>query len=325
MATTVSLWSATTDMMDTGRHIVAKRRLQIFPDGVEVASDDDATILEASLGAGLPHIHECGGHGRCSTCRVAIVSGLDECTARTPAERALAERLGFPTEVRLACQTRVTGDVVIRRLVLDDVDTALTSLIRRDASVAYVGREEHAAIVFVDIEEFTRFSEPLPPYDVIHFLRRFFTRMERVVVRHGGIVNNYMGDGMLAVFGLDSQNGATLRAIRACLAMEKEAEELKPYERVLGGAELDIRIGLHVGDVVVGALGRPGNSRESVIGDAVNTASRVESANKVTGTRFLVSQAAYDEVRDDVVVRGRFDVALKGKSGTHTLYNVDLK
>src|SRR4051794_9459784 len=85
------------------------------------------TILQASLRAGVPHAHACGGNARCSTCRVQIVDGLDACARRTDKERDLAARLGFAPEVRLACQTTVAGDVTVRRLVLDATDLQLVA------------------------------------------------------------------------------------------------------------------------------------------------------------------------------------------------------
>jgi adenylate cyclase len=297
-------------------------RLRVLPDNVETEALEGTSILEASLQAGVVHCHDCLGHARCSTCRVLVVEGLDACAPRNDAEQGIAERLGFPSEVRLACQTRVSGDLVVRRLVLDDLDANLTSLARRGALLFPVGREQDLAILFLDIRGFTSFSERLPPYDVIHFLRRFFALMNAIVQRFGGVVNNYMGDGMLALFGTDDVAAATLRAVRAGLEMLDEADRLKPYEQAIGGQSLDIRVGVHFGSAVVGALGSAESPRVTAIGDSVNMASRVEEANKTTGTRLLVSEPAYREIQRDVSIGRSFAVSLRGKSGTHTLYEI---
>src|SRR3954464_10255074 len=84
--------------------------------------DAHETILRASLRAGVPHAHACGGNARCSTCRVPIVDGLEGCARRAGKGRGLAARMRFAPEVRLACQTTVSGDVTVRRLVLDQTD-----------------------------------------------------------------------------------------------------------------------------------------------------------------------------------------------------------
>ena len=299
-------------------------RIQILPDDVQTVTREGTSILGASLGAGIKHCHECGGNARCSTCRVVIIDGLDTCRARNEKEQAIADRLLFPPEVRVACQTRVGGEIVVRRLVLDDFDVELTSLVRDGVRTWPVGREQWVALMFLDIRGFTSFSESLLPYDVIHLLRRFFLRMAMIVERHGGVVDNYMGDGMLAIFGAEDADDATLHAVRAGQAMLGEVEHMKPYVRAVAGKSFDIGVGVHYGQVVVGALGGPNAPKMTVIGDAVNMASRVESANKVTGTRFLISEAAYRELRGAVPVGRTFHVSLPGKAGEHTLHEVEL-
>jgi adenylate cyclase len=299
-----------------------RRSIRILPDDVEVSVTEGASILDASLQAGIAHGRECGGMARCSTCRVAIVEGIDACLPRNEREKLIAERLHFPSEVRLACQTGITGDLVVRRLVLDEIDVELTSLVRTGLPTCPVGREAKLAILFLDIRGFTTFSENLLPYDVIHLLRRFFLQMARVVSTHGGIVNNYMGDGMLALFGVEDPEHATLRAVEAGLEMLAEAERMKPYERSVGGKSFDIGVGVHFGEAVMGALGSPEGPRVTVIGDAVNTASRIESANKIVGTRLLISEAAYREVRGEVRVGRSFELSLPGKTGLQALHEV---
>src|SRR5438132_14384664 len=93
--------------------------LEILPDHRTCEISSDESILTASLRAGIPHTWVCGGHARCSTCRVLVLDGLEHCVTRTTQEQVLAERLIFGPGIRLACQTRVTGDVKLRRLVLD--------------------------------------------------------------------------------------------------------------------------------------------------------------------------------------------------------------
>ncbi|MEI8259269.1 MAG: adenylate/guanylate cyclase domain-containing protein, partial [Deltaproteobacteria bacterium] len=185
-----------------------------------------------------------------------------------------------------------------------------------------VGTEKRLAILFLDIRGFTSFSEHLLPYDVIHILRRFFARMGDVVERHGGAIENYMGDGMLAIFAPGERTSPTSRAVKAGLDMLDEAERMKPYERSVGGRSLEIGVGVHVGEVVTGVLGTRKDPRMTIIGDAVNMASRVENANKTTGTRFLISEPTYEEVRGVVRVGRTFTIALPGKTGMYTLYEI---
>ncbi len=101
--------------------------LSIFPDNVTVKVDRPITILDAALGVGIPHTHLCGGKSRCSTCRVMILEGVENCSPRNPREQEIAANLHYPPSLRLACQTTITGDVTLRRLVVDQEDIALTS------------------------------------------------------------------------------------------------------------------------------------------------------------------------------------------------------
>jgi adenylate cyclase len=143
-------------------------RISYLPDEQELELQPAETILQASLRTGIPHTHVCGGNARCSTCRVLILEGLEHCTPRNTREQTLATRLGFDPAIRLACQTTITGDVPLRRLVLDDEDVAVTSQLSGGAIPGTIGQEQRLAILFADIRSFTPFAEAMLPYDVIH-------------------------------------------------------------------------------------------------------------------------------------------------------------
>lgn len=298
-------------------------RVTCLPDAVEIPVADDATLLDAMVREGVPVAHACGGNARCSTCRVRVLAGLEHCAPRTDDETAIACRLRFDPETRLACTTRVDGDVRVRRLVIDARDEQLVTQVGPGAVAnAAVGRVASLAILFADIAGFTSMAERLPPYDVVHLLNRYFDQVGRPIGRHGGCVANYMGDGLLALFGHDDPRGGAFAAVRAGLEMLAEAEDLDAYTRELYGLRFGIRVGIHFGAVVVGDLGAGRSRRESVIGDAVNVASRIEAANKELGSRLLVSAAVLEIVREAVVTDRSLDVVLKGRSGRHALHEV---
>jgi adenylate cyclase len=131
-----------------------------------------------------------------------------------------------------------------------------------------------------------------------------------------------MGDGLMALFGVDPGSGAALEAVTAGLEMLAAVDRLKPYLTGLCHKSFEIGIGLHSGVVVVGAVGAPNNKSVTAIGDAVNLASRVESANKAVGTSFLISEDTFAQVRNHIQVGRRVDVTLPGKSGSYNLYEV---
>ena len=184
-----------------------------WPDETEISYDGERNLLEIALDADVSIAHLCGGKARCSTCRVRVIDGLDALGPRTDAEAAMADRLDFPEEIRLACQASVSGPVRVWRLVLDKIDIEMASQLGEGHYVGPVGREvADAAVMFTDVAGFTAMSEALPPYDVVHILNRFFNRAGDAVAANGGQIDNYMGDGLLAVFGIDGESESALSA-----------------------------------------------------------------------------------------------------------------
>ncbi len=291
-----------------------------LPDHKQVRAADEETLLQVSLGAAIPHAHACGGNARCSTCRVLIVEGLGHCSPPNEKEQMMAARLHFGPSIRLACQTRVTGDVEVRRLVLDEEDLALTQQLTGGPSS--VGEERTLAILFADIRGFTSFAETLPPYDVVHVLNRYFHQVGQVITHLGGHINNYIGDGIMALFGIDDGRDAPLTAVKAGLGMLEAVGRLRPYLENVYMKSFRIGIGVHVGEVVIGSVGHGQTKRLTAIGDAVNFASRIESANKEAGTSFLISEEIFNEVKGRVLTGKRVEVQVAGKSGSYTLYEI---
>ena len=291
-------------------------------DNKAVEADPAETVLKVSLRTGIPHAHACGGNARCSTCRVLISEGLEHCVPRNDKEQLLADRLHFTAEIRLACQTTISNDVTLRRLVLDDEDLQLTDQRTMGQAPTAVGEERQLAVLFSDIRGFTPFAEELPPYDVVHVLNRYFHEMGQVINRNGGHIDNYMGDGLIALFGMEDSHGAALQAVKAGLQMQAAMEHLKPYLQTIYAKSFTIGVGIHFGDVVVGAIGAQSLKRVTAIGDAVNLASRIEAANKQAGTGLLISEETYHEVKDRVRLGKTIRVTLPGKTGEFSLHEV---
>jgi adenylate cyclase len=300
-------------------------QLYYLPDEQVVDAKQAYSLLDAALDAGIPHTHVCGGNARCSTCRVLILEGLECCGPRTPAEQALADHLHLEPNVRLACQTELvnSGRITVRRLALDSEDLSLFHDQAIDRSAPQMlGQEKKVAVLFADIRGFTTFSESVLPYDVIYVLNRYFRRMSEVIHRNGGMINVYMGDGLMALFGVEHPDRAAEMAIRAGVEMLEAVKQLSPYLESLYQQHLRIGIGVHYGYVVMGTIGDPKDPRVTAIGDTVNLASRIESANKQLGTSFLISAEAYKEAEPHVQVDRAFRIPIAGKSGEYSLYEV---
>ncbi|MDN5205524.1 adenylate/guanylate cyclase domain-containing protein [Fulvivirgaceae bacterium BMA10] len=297
-------------------------KILFLPDECHVDVRLKDTVLKASLKAKIPHLHVCRGRARCSTCRIIVEEGLENCSPRTDRESKLANRLHFGPEVRLACQTKVTGNIKVRRPVLDKIDMQITNQLRRKGDMRHYGEEKRIGILFCDIIGYTPFAESLPAYDVVHVLNRYYFQMNQVIERNGGEISDFIGDGLLALFGTNNTNNCAINAVKAGLEMNKAMKELNPYLQSMYGKTFEIRIGVHYGNVVIGTFGNSKLAKISAIGDAVNFASRIEEANKKTNTKFLISEETYSAVRDQITIGKDFSMEIRGKKGEYKLYEV---
>lgn len=287
-------------------------------EGVYLANKG-ATILETSLKNEIPHIHECGGHAQCSTCRVIVLEGGQNLGPRTDAEKILAQKKNFEENIRLACQTRVLGPARIRRLVLDDTDADIAQTTSGPG-----GHEERLAIMFSDIRDFTPLSERQLPYDIVHILNRYFTQMGTIILNHQGYIDKYMGDGIMALFGLNSSNDdeKCTSAANAALEMMKSLDDVNKYLEKQFGEKLRMGIGLHFDKVIVGEVGHPKHRQFTALGDGVNVASRIQGATKKAHSSVLVSQSFAEQAGQTIRLGRSFKAQLKGKSHTLKLYEL---
>lgn len=297
-------------------------KITSLPDDQEFEIGGGETVLEGALRSGIAFAHACGGRAKCSTCRIWVLDGLEACSERTEVEMSMARRLGFSNEVRLACQLRPTGPLRIRRLVLDETDLMICSQLDR-AAATRVGETKKVAILFSDVVDSTSMSEQLSPYDLMYLLNRYFVQVGDVIERNGGFIDRFIGDGVMAIFGIEDQPNAPLFAVNAALQILKTADQMKPFFASMYGVDFDIRAGIHYGETVIGSLGSVGHERITAIGEVPNVASRIEAANKEVGTRLLISQDLYDVVGDDVHVADYVRVRLRGTSDRITLYEID--
>ncbi len=296
-------------------------RITCLPDRKEVNVRDGDTILGATLRANIAHAHACGGQARCSTCRVWILEGLENCDARSDRKRSLTDQLGLGPEVRLACQTRVVGDVKLRRLVLDETDLEITSQLARKR-LGRCGEAKNVAVLFCDIRGFTALTETLSAYDVIFILNRYFFQVGDVIDRNGGYIVDFYGDGVMALFGLGDDAQAPLRGVKAAVEILDVVDRLKSYMEAMYDQDFDVGIGMHYGPAVIGTVGSAKTEKLAGVGETINVASRIEAANKPADTRLLISEDLYEEVKESVIIDDFVRVKLPGTSERRSLYEI---
>ena len=215
---------------------------------------------------------------------------MEHCSERSELERAIAGPLRFGPEVRLACQTKVSGDLKLRRLVLDETDLEITSQLAKP-HLGRCGEVRTIAVLFCDIRDFTNLSQHLSPYDLMFVLNRYFFHMADVIERNGGHVQKFIGAAIMAVFGMDDSPDVPLHAIKAAMEMLDAADRMRPYMKAMYDRDFGVGVGLHYGAAVIGTLSGGREEILTAIGETVNVASRIESANKEAGTRLLISEA----------------------------------
>ncbi|MFZ1816092.1 MAG: adenylate/guanylate cyclase domain-containing protein [Rhizobiaceae bacterium] len=272
------------------------RRVKItYGDGNVVTSTPGNTILDISRAWGIPHMSVCGGRARCSTCRTLVISGKENCTPPTEAESLLLKRLNADSSIRLACQCRVRGDVEVRPLIQSRTNVTST----RNVDPLGWGVEREVAIFFLDIRGFSRISEKSLPYDVVFILNSLFGEVGAAVESANGYIDKFMGDGMLAIFGLASTpEEASRDALRAALAALDATTQASRMLTHHISEPIRIGIGIHAGDAVVGRIGRTSDqttpSRLTAVGGAVNIAARLETATKELASLIVVSAHTLD-------------------------------
>ncbi|KYG84930.1 hypothetical protein AWW67_16945 [Roseivirga seohaensis] len=292
-------------------------------DNLTVDCEHGETILEASLKKGINHAHACGGNAKCSTCRVYIDKGLENVSPRNEKEKQLANSLKLGLEIRLACQTTVCGPVEARRLVLDKIDENIILSSGNPIAPRSLGEVIDASVLFVDIADYTAFSERTPAYDVVHVLNRYFYIAGNIIKKNNGRILDYYGDGFLAIFGLDHQPGHAKNAINAGFELQKAIKKFDTEVHDLVNSSFKIRLGAHTGKVIWGTIGIEGMQKEAAIGDTVNFASRIEQANKTLNTDFLISEALFKKFETCCVVNGEYEIEVKGKKGSHKVYSLE--
>lgn len=280
----------------------------VYPDRL-VRIPRGLSVLEASLRHNIPHAHVCGGRGRCSTCRIRVLGQHGHLPQPSSAEQAVLDRVRGGTAVRLACQLRPQQDLTF------------VPLLPPQATVAYAyrgnqpeaGDERNVVIMFVDMRGSTKLAEHRLPYDTVFIINRFLTAVSSGVVAAGGKPNQILGDGLLALFGLNGTNAAGCReAVHASGLIAHNIDELNRALVHDLPEPLRFGIGIHSGIVIAGDIGYREHASFTVIGDPVNVAARLQDLTKSLGFEVLMSEEVYaaagfrgDEPSSDVTVRGR--------------------
>jgi len=277
-------------LMRTVRERRGGRYRVVYPDGRKVFAPLGFSVLEASRMAGVPHASSCGGRARCTLCRVRVLSDAP-LPAPAEAERRVLERLGADVQtVRLACQLRPAHDLCVWPLIPPAASAAF--LQRRQQDV--MPQERFAAFMFVDMRDSTRLAAAQLPFDSIFVVSRFMSAVCSAVVEAGGQPNQFLGDAVLAIFGLSTDPSTACRqALRAVPLVAAKIDELNAVLEQQLQTRIRFGIGLHCGRAVVGEIGFREHVTFTAIGDPLNVASRLEQLTKEMACEAIISDQVF--------------------------------
>lgn len=257
---------------------------------------DKQSLLDASLEAGVPLYHVCGGKAKCSTCRVLVLQGSEWLSPVNERERALKHQMNFPPNVRLACQTFTTGGPVrLSRILKDASDIGLYVGSSAGEATQQIGEEKELALLFLDIRNFTPFIEQNLAFDVIHIIRKLFINCQNIIEGNAGQIIETMGDGLYATFGF---TGTTIEAanaaVQSSLSILQDLDILnKEYYQPNFNHNIEEGIGIHIGKVITGSIRLGKQDRFIAMGYAVNIAARLQGLTKKLNNSLIVSDEVF--------------------------------
>ena len=295
------------------RWVAERRRGTVritYPGGREVRVPAGYPVLEASRSARIPHASICGGRGRCTTCRVRVLRGVESLPPVGHSEGLALARLRAGPNVRLACQLRPESDIAVLPLLPADVTADDPRRTREAASV-----ERFVAILFVDIRRSTALFERRMPYDAVFLLNHYFDAVAGAVVDAGGLPSQFIGDGLMAIFGMHTTpREACRQALEAARSIGTRLDEMN---RALAGdlaQPIQVGVGIHAGDAILGEIGYRDHFVLTAIGDAVHVASRLQDACKDYACTLVVSQTVVDTAGLDFEAHAQHDIPVRGRA-----------
>jgi len=282
-----------------------------LPDGRGVPIRPGASLLESFRANGVAWASVCGGRGRCTTCRLRVVAGLERLAEPGALETRALARIGAAPGVRLACQLRPSAALAVVPLLPPQAGMADG---RRPGGLE--GQEKPVTCLFLDLRGSTKLGESRLPYDVLFLLNQFFAEMTEAIAETRGLYAQFNGDGLMALYGLADATPAqgARDALRGARAMLDRLDRLNAHLAQDLAEPLRMGIGIHHGEAIVGAMGPPQVQMVSAIGDTVNTAARLETASKEFEQPLVISEAVFkaaemaapqDAERHSIALRGR--------------------
>jgi adenylate cyclase len=284
-----------------------------YPNGRIVRVPIGTSVLEASLRNRIPHASVCGGKARCSTCRVRVIGDVRDLPEPSRREAFVLERVGAGKDpsVRLACQLRPQCDIAFFPIFPPRMTAGM---LRRSVRMR-VDEERYLVSMFVDMRRSTALAEKRLPFDTMFFINRFVAAVAKAVEDAGGQTNQFVGDGVLALFGLDcSPDAACRRALAAVGRIAVNVDELNTEFAQDLSEPIRFGIGVNGGDVVIGDVGYKDHVVFTALGDAVNVAARLQDLTKDFGCEALIAEDVFVRAGVSPSALAPKEVSIRGRT-----------
>jgi adenylate cyclase len=259
-----------------------------YGNGRTVRVPKGLSVLEASLRYHVPHASVCGGRARCSTCRIRIIGDCSALPEPSQREAFVLNRVGASDpSIRLACQLRPETDLSFFQLFMPQTASANAHA----SQPQRIGQERYLVSLFVDMRGSTMLAEKQLPFDTVFIVNRFLGAVSQAVIACGGQPNQFVGDGELALFGLNaSPQTACRQALRAVAMISANVDELNQFLSHDLREPIRFGIGVHGGEVIIGDIGYRDHMVFTALGDAVNVAARLQDMTKSLACEAIVSE-----------------------------------
>lgn len=291
-----------------------------YPHGRSARVPRGFSVLEASQSARIPHACLCGGRGRCSTCRIRVLDSAGHIPLPSAGERAVLERVGAGPQVRLACQLRPQANICVVPLL--PADWPADACRRRMWPLQ--GEERSIAVMMVDMRDSTRLAETRLPFDAVFVVDCFVTTVGDAVRAAGGRVGHFLGDGVMATFGLDCDGrDACRQALAALVAIGRGVEALNHVLTAETGEAIRFGIGVHYGSAVVGEIGHGEARVFTTLGDVANVAARLEGLCKDFGCEAVISSQVCTTAGVPTIGLTDRETMVRGRSAPLRVYPID--
>ena len=290
-----------------------------YPGSEVVFISKGTSILEASRIAKIPHQSMCGGKGRCSTCRVKVISVEGSLPSPNAYEKRSIEKIGLEDDIRLACQLRPITDISVIPLVNPQ------NFLEKSANPSLLsGKERETAILFIDLRNFTKLSEKKLPFDVVYILNKYYSVCGKIIESNIGRIDKFIGDGIMAIFDSSAEIGENCRnAVKAASEISENMNSLNGQMKIEFSEDIRFGMGIHAGDTIVGLMGYGKIFTETAIGDNVNIASRLEQLTKDYTCELVISRYVADKAKLNLDMFNSNLIKIRGKTESMEILSIN--